>query len=174
MKLAGVLLLFALCILVVIALVLITHDNPEYADGEPIAIVQDWLRNNQETSSSMSLAATPTEETLGGIKPEPADEDPGEVIWMEDYLGDGKWLVSKAELDSTYNETELTFDEWIAKTKGWDANRFKEYKSDLSPEDREAFEEEYRTYNPEQLPVDIVDKWYVYEHTGLVEEIQDE
>jgi len=174
MKFAVPIMLFVACILGIVALVVVTYDNPEYADGEPTAIVQDWLRKNQEVSSSTTPVTAPAEITLGGIKIEPANEDRGEVIWMEEYLGKGKWLVSKAELPSTYSETELTFDEWIAQTRGWDANRLQEYASDLSPEDREAFQEELRTYNPGQLPVDIFNEWYIYEHTGLVVEIQDE
>ncbi len=172
MKLASTVMLFVLCIFFGIgALVMITRDNPQYAAGEPIAIVKDWLGKHQAFSSSSPVMPS-KENTTGGTK-KPA-EDMAEVAWTEEYLGHGKWLVSKVELPSNYSETDLNFEEWIAKTRGWDADRLKEYASDLSPEEQEAFQEELRTYDPGQQPVDITDEWYVYEHSGLVEEVKDE
>lgn len=174
MRLATVVLLIIVCILGIATLTMVYQDKPEYADGEPTAIVQDWLRNSQEAAASTSPGTPATEEIPGNTDRKPADEDRGEVIWKEEYLGEGKWLVSKAALPSDYSETELTFNEWISQTKGWDVTRLQEYSSDLSPEDQEAFQEHLRTYNPGQQAVDILEEWHVYEHTGLVEEVHDE
>ncbi len=86
MKFAVPVMLFVACILGIVALVVVTYDNPEYADGEPTAIVQDWLRKNQETSSSTAPVTAPAEETSGGTKAEPENEDQSEVFWMEEYI----------------------------------------------------------------------------------------
>jgi len=41
------------------------------------------------------------------------------------------------------------------------------------PEEQESLKEQMRTYNSGQLKyVDVLEQWYVYEKSGLVEKIQ--
>lgn len=173
MKYVIVLLLFALCIMGAVTMGFLIRDNPQYADGEPIAIVKDWLQRQQLVSSTTAFAVGSTDQPTIITENDLANEDQDKTIWMEEYLGNGKWLVSKATLSSGYSKTDLTFEEWIAKTKGWNVTRLTEYVSDLSPEDQEAFQEHMRTYHPGQQPLNILEKWHIYEKSGLVEKIQD-
>ena len=160
MKYVTALLLLVLCFMGVVTMVLLIRDTPQYADGEPIAIIKDRLQKYPTPSES-----TPTD-TIAVIVE-------SETIWTEEYLGKGKWLVSNAVLPSEYSQSDLTFEEWIAKTKGWSATRLQEYASDLSPEEQESFREQMRTYNSGQSEyMDVLDQWYVYEKSGLVEKIQ--
>jgi len=153
MKYVTALLLLALTAMGAVIMGSLLRDDPEYADGEPAAIVQDWLARQPSVPSSNVTA--------------------GKLDWTEEYLGQGKWLVSKVALSSGYSKTELTFEEWIAKTKGWDATRLAEYASDLSPEDQEAFQEQLRTYNTGPGPsVSIIEQWYLYESSALVQRVQ--
>ncbi len=130
------------------------RDDPAYAKGEPTAMVRQWL-----AKQSLSLSSNVTED---------------KIVWTEDYLGHGKWMVSKATVSADYSRTELTFEEWLARTKGWDAARLAEYASDLSPEDQEAFQEQMRTYSSAapQQSVSMKDQWYFYETSGLVQHIR--
>jgi len=158
-------LLFALCVIGALALILITRDNPQYAAGEPVAIVKDWSQKQQAMlTSDTSFVNSEYNGT------EVAENS---AIWTEDYLGHGKWLVSRATLTSGYSKTEMTFEEWLATTKGWNSSRLAEYASDLSPEQQETFQEHLRTYAPGQQFADTLEKWHLYEESGLVEKIQD-
>ena len=160
MKYVTALLLLVLCFMGVVTMVLLIRDTPQYADGEPIAIIKDSLQTYPTPSES------PPMDTITVVVE-------SETIWTEEYLGKGKWLVSNAVLPSEYSQSDLTFEEWIAKTKGWNAVRLKEYASDLSPEEQESFSEQMRTYNSGQSEyMDVLDQWYVYEKSGLVEKIQ--
>jgi hypothetical protein len=164
MKYLSVLLLLVLTIMGAVTMTFLIRDVPQYAAGEPVAIIKDWLLKRAVPSSSL-----PTD-----ISPENSQEDENEIMWTEEYLGKGKWLVSNAVIPSGYSESELTFEEWIAKTKGWDANRLKEYADDLSPEARESFQENMRTYTSGQpQSVDLINQWYVYERSGLIEKVEE-
>lgn len=144
----------------VVSMVLLLRDTPQYADGEPIAIIKEKLQ-----TSPTPLESAPTD-TVKVV-------EESDTIWTEEYLGKGKWLVSNAVLPSEYSRSDLTFEEWIAKTKGWSATRLQEYASDLSPEEQESFREQMRTYNSGQSKyMDVLDQWYVYEKSGLIEKIQ--
>ena len=173
MKYVTTILIFILCIIGVVATVMMTRDTPQYADGEPTAIVKDWLQKQPPALSSATqvFGSENNNTLLAGISSENGEQD--KIIWTEEYLGSGKWMVSKATLPSEYSETNLTFEEWISKTKGWNASRLKEYESDLSPEARETYQEQLRTYSPGQQLVNIIEKWYIYEKSGLVEKVQD-
>jgi hypothetical protein len=152
MKYATAVLLFVLTVMGAVTMGFLIRDVPQYAEGEPIAIVKDWLQKQQILSSTIQtdLTQNPNEDAS--------------TIWTEEYQGKGKWLVTSAVLPSGYSESDLTFEEWIARTKGWSASRLAEYADDLSPEKREAFQEQLRTYNSGQLQyLDVVEQWYVYE-----------
>ncbi|HEX2975889.1 MAG TPA: hypothetical protein VHO68_08120, partial [Bacteroidales bacterium] len=92
--------LVVLCLIGAIALILFTRDNPQYADGEPTAIIKDWLSKQPPITLSALDKITASASIL--------DEDQGPTIWMEEYLGSGKWLVERANLPSSNNEN-LTF-----------------------------------------------------------------
>ncbi len=154
MKYVTAILLFVLAAMGAVTMGSVMRDDPKYAGGEPTAIVQDWLVKHGPVATSNN--------TLGRI------------VWTEDYLGHGKWRVSKAALSSGYSKTELTFEEWIARTKGWDAARLTEYASDLSPEEQEAFQEQLRTYNGgAPSSATVIEQWYLYETSGLVQRVPD-
>jgi len=154
MKYVTAFLLLVLAAMGAVTMGSLLRDDPKYADGEPTAMVRDWL-GRQPTVSSSNVTA-------------------GRILWTEDYLGHGKWRVSRATVSAGYSKTELTFEEWIAKTKGWDAARLTEYASDLSPEEQEAFQEQLRTYNSgPQQSVSITDQWYLYEASGLIQRVPD-
>lgn len=159
MKYVTAFLLLVLCIMGAVTMASLIRDTPQYADGEPVAIIKEWLQKYP----------VPLESVLTDTEPAEVES---ETIWTEEYLGKGKWLVSHAVLPSEYSESNLTFEEWIAKTKGWSATRLDEYASDLSPEEQESFREQMRTYNSGQSEyVDVLKQWYVYEKSGLVEQI---
>ncbi|OGN89301.1 MAG: hypothetical protein A2Z74_00095 [Chloroflexi bacterium RBG_13_46_9] len=163
MKYVTAIFLFVLTIIGAVTMGFLIRDNPQYAVGEPTAIVKDWLQKQGVLSSSV-----PTDEAAENT------EEESETFWTEEYIGNGKWLVSNAILPSGYSETELTFEEWISRTKGWSATRLQEYADDLSPEQREAYQEQLRTYTSEQSQyVDVLEQWYVYEKSGLIEKVQD-
>lgn len=160
MKYVTAFLLFAICVIGIFAIAIFMQDKPTYAEGEPAALVKEWLKTQPEASGTIVTAGY-------------TDVDENSDVWLEKYLGDGKWIVSKADLPSDFSKSDMTFEEWIAKTKGWDAARLTEYASDLSPEEQESFQEELRMYNSGQSTVDVIDQWYVYENTGLVEAVID-
>ncbi len=161
MKYVTAIFLFVLTILGAVTMGFLIRDNPSYAVGEPTAIVKDWLQKHGVLSSPIL-----TDEATGTMIE-------NGTFWTEEYTGNGKWLVSNAVLPSGYSETELTFEEWISRTKGWSATRLKEYADDLSPEQREAYQEQLRTYTAEQPQyIDVLEQWYVYEKSGLVEKVQ--
>jgi hypothetical protein len=166
MKYVTAFLLVVICAIGLVALVLLTRDKPQYADGEATAIVKDGL-HKQNTA----LAAPAGTDSPAGII-SLIDEAQPQSVWMEEYKGRGKWLVSKADLPES-GDSNLTFEEWIAKTKGWDEKRLAEYASDLSPEEQHTFQAQLRTYSSGQQDMDVIDKWYVYENSGLIEEVQD-
>ncbi len=152
MKYVTALLLLVLAVMGAVTMGFLLRDEPQYAGGEPTAIVKAWLSGQPSVPSS--------------------NVTQGKVVWTEDYLGHGKWRVSKAVMTSGYSKTELTFEEWIAKTKGWDATRLTEYASDLSPEEQETFQEQLRTYSSgPQAASSIIEQWYVYESSGLVQRV---
>ncbi len=153
MKYVTALLLLVLTAMGAVLMGALLRDDPKYASGEPTVIVQQWLSKQPAAAS--------------------ANVTDGKVDWTEEYLGHGKWLVSKVALSSEYSKTELTFEEWIAQTKGWDASRLTEYASDLSPEGQEAFQEQLRTYNSGPQPGSTIDKWYLFETSGLVQRVPD-
>ncbi len=165
MKYVTAFLMVVLCVMGSVALVLFTRDNPQYADGEPTAIVKDWLAKQPKDVLPATDGASVAPGTDGVA---PANEE--QPVWTEEYAGNGKWTVSKASIRTDYSKTDMTFEEWIVKTKGWDANRLTEYASDLSPEDQKVLQENLRTYNSGQPDIEIKQTWYVYEKSGLVEE----
>jgi hypothetical protein len=166
MKYITAFLLVVLCVIGAIALILFTRDNPQYADGEPTAIVKDWL-----SKQPAGLATPVSINTVSGVI-SASDEGQVQAIWMEEYLGHGKWQVSRANIPDTNGQT-MTFEEWISRTRGWDENRLNEYASDLSLEEQHTFQEQIRTYSSGQQGLDILDEWYLYEKSGLVDEVQD-
>lgn len=160
MKYITALLLLVVCIIGAVTLAFIIRDTPQYADGEPIAVIKDWVEKQPGLSSSVL-----TNTAKADIE--------SKTMWTEEYLGKGKWLVSNAVLPAEYSRSDLTFEEWIAKTRGWSAARLTEYASDLSPEEQESFQEQIRTYNSGQAQyMDVLEQWYVYEKSGLVEKIR--
>jgi hypothetical protein len=166
MKYITVVLLIILCMIGVVALVLINRDKSQYADGEPTAILKNWLERQPINTLAISVNASTSLDIDKVIV-----DDQGQAIWTEEYLGNGKWLVSKANLPASNNEN-LTFEEWIAKIRGWDENRLNEYESDLSPEDQYTFQAQLRTYNSGQQDSDAIEKWHIYEKSGLVEKVK--
>lgn len=157
MKYVTSILLLVLCLMGGITMRELFLDKPQYAEGEPTSIVKNWL------AKQPAAASTPAGTTRKEI--------PENTTWVEDYLGSGKWQVTQAVLSSGYSESELTFEEWIAQTKGWDANRLKEYASDLSPEDEEAYNEHLRAYDPGHESLNVLEQWYLYEKSGLIEPV---
>jgi hypothetical protein len=167
MKYITAFLLFVLCVIGIGALVLATRDNPEYSSGEPIAMVKDWLSKQQQSALSAPTGIDAAPEISSFI-----NDDPEQAIWTEEYLGHGKWRVSKA-IAFTSGSQDMTFEEMIARTKGWNETRLAEYVSDLSPEDQIAFQAQVRTYTSGQPYLDVLEEWYVYEKSGLIEEAMD-
>ncbi len=167
MKYITAILLIVLCLIGALALLLVTRDRPQYASGEPIAMVKDWLNKQPKSTPSMTsyVNAALTVNIAAG-------EDQDESIWTEEYIGHGKWLVSKANIQANFSKTEMTFEEWNARTQGWDANRFTEYAGDLSPEDQQQFQAELRSYNSGQQDFTVTDEWYIYEKSGLIEAVK--
>ena len=53
-------LLLALCIIGIVALVVLIRDNPKYADGEPVAIVKEWLLKDEVVDYIKVLPSTAT------------------------------------------------------------------------------------------------------------------
>ena len=121
-----------------VGLIVFAHDNPAYSDGEPTAVVRSWM------SKMATLADNATEET-----------------WDEDYLGGGKWVVSRTQINDSVN--------WYDRWRRADLNNLREYTSDLPAEDLSTFRQGlWTTDHSDDLYQ--TQSWYLYEKSGLIVE----
>ncbi len=145
------LLLLGIFILGIVAIVEVNEDDPLYADGEAIAIVQDWVHKGDNSSS---YGAQVLAQTTDGL-------------WREDYLGHGKWLVSRA---ISWKTNDVTESDEGSNPKTEIEERLGEYTYDLSDEDRQSFQE--GLWEGYSKPLSLLQQpdieWFVYEKTGLV------
>jgi len=231
-------LITALSIFGLVAFLVLIHDYPKYADGEPTAIVQEFLLNDKEfhhivislspaiigvgdkktytaeafnqydkslgdvtadTTFSVQSAAggswqnnvytseveglwTVTGNYLGKVdtanltvKSNPTQEELEdkeslvEETWDEEYLGRGKWVVTRRiSTNSGYNYNSIA--------EYWDEQlqsqifRLREYTNDLPLDDKLSFQEGlWETKSQGLLILTEQDKkWYVYEESGHV------
>ena len=135
------LLLSLLLVLGVVTLIVLAHDNPAYSDGEPTAIVRAWLNKITPTGENVTAG-----------------------IWDEEYLGSGKWVVSR---------TQISSGNWYDRWRQADVNNLREYTNDLPAEDLSTFRQGLWTTDHSD---DLYESqsWYVYEKSGLIVERDEE
>lgn len=231
-------LLIAISIFGLVAFLVLTHDYPKYADGEPTAIVQEFLLKDKalhhivispspsiigigdkktytaeafnqydqnlgnvtaDTAFSIQSAAggswqnnvytseveglwTVTGKYLGKVdtanltvKFNPTQdelEDRESLVeenWDEEYLGHGKWIVTRQiSTKSGYNYYSIA--------EYWDEQlqsqifKLREYTNDLPLDDKLSFQE--GLWEPKSQGLLVLTeqdkKWYVYEESGHV------
>jgi hypothetical protein len=142
----------AILILGIIALVVFTRDNPASADGEPTIVVKNWVAKTLPSGENTTIPGTLLEET-----------------WNEDYLGSGKWVVSRHRTYEPRIESFRDIEEWINRWRQMDVNKLREYTNDMPPEDLVTFQEGlWTTDSSDDLYQRRRDSWYFYEKSGQI------
>jgi hypothetical protein len=147
------LLLSAILILGIIALVVFTRDNPTSSDGEPTVIVKSWLAKVSPSGENTT--------TAGGLLLE--------ETWNEDYLGSGKWVVSRIRTYEPQIDSLEDLAKWFDRWRQLDVNKLREYTYDLPPEDLATFQEGlWTTDSSDDIYDRLRESWYLYEKSGLI------
>jgi len=136
------LLLSLLLVLGVVALIVFAHDNPSYSVGEPTAVVRAWLDKTAASADNSTLET-----------------------WDEEYVGGGKWVVSRYREDHS--------GDWFDRWRLADLNNLREYTNDLPTEDLSTFRQGLWTTDHSD---DLYESrsWYLYEKSGLIVERDEE
>jgi hypothetical protein len=143
----------ALLILGIIALVIFTRDNPVYSEGEPTVLVKSWLAKVSSSADNITAAE--------GLR--------FEETWEEDYMGSGKWVVSRTRTYEPQFDSLEDLEKWFDRWREMGVVKLREYSADLPPEDLSTFQEGlWTTDQSDDLYQSDLDSWYLYEKSGLI------